>query len=164
MTASLLSLGTMFQLGYVTNDLEAAVDDFGERLGVRDFHIVDVGAAAGKPVPHGARIAMAWSGATMVELIQPLGEPAPVYVDDLAPPGDLVVKFNHVGLTVPEEGRWRIMLDRLAEHGLEVAWRGSDPARLDVAYVDARATLGHYVEFIRDCPAIRELMARVPHN
>lgn len=158
-----LDHGAVFQLGYVTDDVEQAMAGF-RRLGVERFRVGEVGAAAGRPGPYGARIAMAWRGEMMIELIQPLGTPAPVYVDDLPPPGAGRCVFNHVGIWVPDQTGWDALMADLAARDMPVAWSGSDPARFDVAYVDTRASIGHYCEFIRVCPVLAELFASVPRN
>ncbi|ARR54734.1 hypothetical protein HY78_15475 [Rhizorhabdus wittichii DC-6] len=154
---------TIFQLGYVTDDLDHALAGF-RGLGVERFRINQVGAAAGLSSPHGARIAMAWAGDVMIEVIEPQGIPAPVYVDDLPPPGSRRCVFNHVGLAVPDHAAWQALRAELDRRGLPIAWHGSNPAQFDVAYVDTRPLTGHYSEFIRVCPVLAEMFASVPRN
>jgi len=156
--------GPVFQLGYVTNDVDAAVAAYKQNLGIANFSVINVGKAAGNDAPYGARIGLAWAGALMIELIQPIGSPAPFYVDDLAPSGKLVTRFNHVGVMVPETESWNAITAAVEKQGLKVAWRGSDPARNNVAYVDMRATVGHYVELIHMSPTMKALFDRVPRN
>lgn len=153
----------IFQLGYVTDDLDSALAGFRE-MGVERFRINPVGAAAGLACAHGARIAMAWAGDTMIEVIEPQGPPAPVYVDDLPPPGSRRCVFNHVGLAVPDRARWDALGAELDRRGLPIAWHGSDPTRFDVAYVDTRPLVGHYSEFIRVCPVLAEMFDSIPRN
>ena len=160
---ALSSYGRIFQLGYVTDDLDQAVRGY-SALGVEHFRIIEVGAAAGRPAPYGARIAMAWLGELMIELIQPVGTPAPVYVDDLPPPGSRRCVFNHVGVAVSDRAAWDGLTGELERRGLPIAWRGSDPANFDVAYVDTRPSIGHYSEFIHVCPRLAEMFAQVPRN
>jgi hypothetical protein len=162
-TGALTRFGPVFQLGYVTDDLDHAMLGF-RGLGVERFRVVEVGAAAGRPGLHGARIAMAWLRDLMVELIQPIGTPAPVYVDDLPPAGARRCVFNHVGLAVPDRASWDALIVELDRQALPIAWRGSDPATFDVAYVDTRATTGHYSEFIHVCPRLAGMFAQVPRN
>ena len=160
---ALSAFGRIFQLGYVTDDLDHAIHAY-RSLGVTQFRIVEVGAAAGRPGPYGARIGMAWLGELMVELIQPVGAPAPVYVDDLPPPGSRRCTFNHVGLAVRDRAAWDGLTAELERQSLPIAWHGSDPARFDVAYVDTRPLIGHYSEFIHVCPLLAEMFAQVPRN
>lgn len=155
---------TMFQLGYVTDDLETALARFRE-LGIERFAIGPVGAAANAHSPFGARIAMAWAGELMIEIIEPLRDrTAPVYVDDLPPAGSHRCVFNHVGLAVPDQKTWDALETELETRKLPIVWRGSDPARFDVSYVDTRPLLGHYCEFIRICPVLADKFANVPKN
>lgn len=153
----------IFQLGYVTDDLDHAVAAYRD-LGIEHFRISAVGAAAGLDSPHGARIAMAWAGDVMIELIEPRGTPAPVYVDDLPPPGSRRCVFNHIGLAVPDQAAWSALMGELDRRRLPIAWHGSNPDRFDVAYVDTRALTGQYSEFIRVCPVLAEMFASVPRN
>lgn len=154
----------IFQFGYVTDDLESAVARFGE-LGIEQFRISPVGAAADGHSPFGARIAMAWAGELMIEIIEPLRDKtAPVYVDDMPPAESRRCVFNHVGLAVPDHETWNALEKELERRKLPIVWRGSNPARFDVSYVDTRPLLGHYCEFIRICPVLVEQFANVPKN
>lgn len=154
---------TIFQLGYVTDDLDHALTAYRE-LGVENFRVTNVGAAGGGGSPYSARIAMAWVGDVMIELIEPQGTPAPVYIDDLPPPGSRRCVFNHIGLSVPDHEAWAGVMGELAKRNLDIAWHGSNPDNFDVAYVDTRPLIGQYSEFIRVCPVLAELFASVPKN
>ena len=152
-----------FQLGYVTDDIAHAMRSF-RLLGIAEFLIVEVGAAAGRDAPYGARIAMAYAGDQMIELIQPIGPPAPVYIDDLPPPGSKRCVFNHVGFGVPDRDAWDGLVGELDRQAVEISWRGSDPSRFDVIYADTRPAFGHYCEFIRLSPELQALFERVPRH
>lgn len=163
MTGIFKDHAAIFQLGYVTDDLESAMARFRDQ-GIERFRVNQVGAAAGLTSPYGAHIAMAWAGDIMMELIEPQGRPAPVYVDDLPPPGSYRCVFNHIGLAVPDQTAWDALKIELQRRNLPITWHGSAPERFDVAYVDTRALLGHYCEFIRVCPVLAEMFASVPRN
>jgi len=154
---------TPFQLGYVTDDVDNAMHSF-RRFGIDDFLVVEVGSAAGRDAPYGARIAMAYAGSQMVELIQPIGEPAPVYVDDLPAPGSKRCVFNHIGFGISDRDAWAGLVGELDRQGLEISWRGSDPSRFDVIYADTRSAIGHYSEYIRLSPEIVAMFDRVPRH
>jgi hypothetical protein len=152
-----------FQLGYVTDDLDHAMRSF-RQLGIQEFLVTDVGSASGQDTPHGARIAMAYVGDQMIELIAPVGTPAPVYVDHLPRSGSHRCIFNHVGFSIPDRDGWQRMIDELDRQDLEISWRGSNPLQFDVIYADTRTRLGHYCEFIRRCPEMDALFDRVPRT
>jgi hypothetical protein len=85
-------LGPIDQLGYVVDDIEAAMGHWVERLGVGPFFFLPsppLGDLTYRGEPTGARIAVAlsFSGDLQVELIQPLDDEPTPYRDFLAAHG-----------------------------------------------------------------------------
>lgn len=130
-----------FQVGYVARDLDAAMTQFGKRFGPVEFQVID----AVEPHLHTRRIALAWIGATMIELIEPNQHVPSIYIDALpASPGE--IRFHHLGCLIAD---YPGTLRRLEAEGYDVPFAMSYGEVLDCCYADTRAQLGHYMEYIR---------------
>lgn len=83
-------LGTVAQLAYVVEDLEAAIDHFIRDLGAGPFFVIDHFLQPGRQTYRGKvstsdqRIAMGFSGQTWFELIQPLDREPSIYHEVIA--------------------------------------------------------------------------------
>jgi hypothetical protein len=149
--------GRFFKLGYVTQNLEAAMARFADRYGVPRFVVADSRNLArweGQQV----RAAMAFRGDVLVELIEPLGEPG-LFVDALPKGGD--VRLHHLAYMMATSA-WTTLRDDLAAHGLSIAFETSPEFPLQVIYADTRAELGHFVEFVHQNEEADALFASVP--
>jgi hypothetical protein len=155
-----------FQIAYVTTDMDRALQIFRDRYGVRKFFTSH--ADQQLTCPGGLRravfdAAMAWVGDTQIEVIQPTGGDCTLYSEPL-PAGRFALQPHHYGYMV-EGGtpadwqRFRAGLG--AEH--PIAAEASMEAG-SWAYVDERATLGHYNEYMCLGSDGRAFMAQVPRN
>jgi hypothetical protein len=152
-----------FQLGYVTTDIEQAVDTYRNELGIGRFSVADrelhVESPTGPLTVH-ARIALAFVDDLMIEFIQPIGGDAQIYSDALPRKGFAMV-LHHLGYLVDsariEWPQFRGLLDERV-----VFEKAGDPSHL---YVDTRSTLGHYIEYIwLSSERMTELRSRVPQD
>jgi hypothetical protein len=140
-------LAGLFQLAYVTRDMDAA-----KALLAREHGIGEYRAVAESPIPLTIPanstvlmdVQVAWVGDWMIELIQPLSGAVDIYAQGL-PDGDGIA-FHHIGAIIggarKEWDSFRAGLDesRIAIEG------GRE--RMRFTYVDERQTLGHYVEYL----------------
>ena len=129
------------QNAYVTHDLDQAVALISERYGVTDWQILapdmTVKTLAGEQ-PMVVRVGSAWLGGLNLELIQPVSGYVDHYVNMLpADKGDPVPRFHHISLRRDDEA--------------PVSIKDAIPSLVFV-YLDARATLGHYLEFTWKSP------------
>jgi len=76
------------------------------------------------------------------ELIQPVSGLVDVYREDL--PDRYPLRFHHICMCVPDWAEFRAELDRRKS---PVVIEGGTPGHLQFAYVDARDSLGHYLEY-----------------
>lgn len=133
-----------FQNAYVTRDLDKALTLFRSRFGidkVLQFDAeVDIRTPAGTG-PAAFRTALAWVGSLQYEFIQPLSGLVQVYREAL-PDGDGLA-FHHVCMRVQDWERTRAAIER-GPH--PVVLEGSTTG-VRFVYVDARDTLGHYLEY-----------------
>ena len=133
-------LAHFFQLGYVTRDIDRALEGLRHRARSEDFQIVPAVA----PYTQIRRIALSWAGSTMIELIEPDPEVPSVYLESL-PRSAGGIALHHLGFLTDD---FPAMLHRLASEGFSVPMRMSYGEVLDCCYADARAQFGHYLEYV----------------
>jgi hypothetical protein len=141
-----------FQLGYVTRDGDAAMAQFNQRFGPVEFQVVSGGTPAIK------RIALSYVGDTMIEILEVNTSIASFYSDYLSA-GLADVRLHHLGYLIDD---YPGTLKRLKAEGYDIPLCGSAGDVLDVCYADARAQLGHYLEFIRLGDEGRRWFSSVP--
>lgn len=146
--------GRFFQLGYVTRDLDAAMAEFSRRFGPAEFQVIE----ATEPNIHTRRIALTWIGATMTEIIEPNASVPSLYVDSI-PATAGPIRFHHIGCLIED---YPAALHRLRTEGYAIPMFLSYGEVLDCCYADARAHLGHYLEYIRLGPEGKKWFASVP--
>lgn len=137
-------LGRFYQLGYVCRDIDRAMATFAERCGVAEFGIME------GPMPHYGRapvqkIALAFRGEVMVELIQPQTDVPTIYTHSL-PPDDVSARLHHLGYLVEDEEEW----ERVEAHHVRLGNPRVAGANLDIirySYFDTSADAGHFTEY-----------------
>lgn len=142
------SLEGIFQLAYVTSDLERAAEAIRARFAVPEFTEIPVGTVplilpAGESVS--MKVLVAWVGRYQIELIQPQPGGLGIYRDGLAR-DDAPLRFHHVGLLVDGGmSEWESVRSCLPSESIAMEG-GHGPIRF--VYVDERPLLGHYVEYV----------------
>lgn len=106
-----------------------------------DHFVMEVKTPAGHGSA-GAKIAIGWVGDVQYEVIEPVSGLIDLYRDAL--PAHHALRFHHFGLRTFDFDRMRAEIDR---HGRPVALEGTT-AGARFVYVDARDSLGHYLEYI----------------
>lgn len=148
--------GDIFQMSYITRDMDAAIDHAARELGVTGFDVsepsVDI-LCYGKPETLAVKAAMANFGGRQLEIIQPVSGPTHVYTDSV----DLdfhILNFHHVAIAVPGAyPEWERLLADVRASGDEFAFRtpepeGDTPPMLCFCYVDTRHRWGHMTEYL----------------
>ena len=138
------------QIAYVTNDLAAAMARLTAEYGTPGFfemsNIQPGENSAGKPV---LKIALALVGGVEVELIEPIGDTAPLFSDVLPGGDDLAIRFHHIAARIDGPlSNWDAHVASLDLTTHQVAFDGAIGDMLRYIYTDERATLGHYVEHV----------------
>jgi len=139
------------QIALVVRDLDAAMRQYWELLGVGPWRVYTYGPPLvremtyrGKAEEYRMRLALAQVGALVVELIQPLSDNN-IYVEHLDRKGE---GLHHVGVFVPSFDRAVADAQR---QGFSVLQSGRGYGRLGdggFAYLDTEATLGVILELI----------------
>lgn len=138
--------GVHYQNAYITRDIEKALDTFRTRLGQENVSSFEVTVDAWTPqkglAPATNKLAFIWINNLQIELIQPVSGNVDLYADDL-PEGD-GMKFHHFCVRVDDWDSFRANVDKM---GYPVVLEGGGD-QLKYVYLDARDTLGHYIEYV----------------
>lgn len=158
--------GELFQMSYITRDLDAAMEHCKAELGIEHFDTTDAEVEVlsfGKLRPLKIRAAFANVGRHQFELIQPVSGAIEVYTDEV----DLsrhIVNFHHIAIAVRGGfAQWQELLAEVRASGDDFAFLcPAEPTSEDkvcFAYVDTRRRLGHYTEFLWVDEAIKPIPA-----
>ena len=141
-----------YQNAYVTHNLDRAIELFGEVYGLKDFHTVDADMTLSTPEgdkPSQVRVGMAWSGRIQIELIQPVSGYLEPYLPYLpADRSDAVPRPHHIAV---RRNDLATMRQEARSLGLPLAFESGIPG-LQCIFLDARKSLGHYLEFVWASP------------
>jgi len=144
-------LANVWQLGYVTTDLDRAMEVMAEQFGLRHCVKLPAGGAtflAGEqPAEWEARFAMGARGGLIVELIEPLGGEVEFYRRFLPDDGSFAVRFHHFATFIPTgDPEWERVRAILGRSQLRFDYTVLIPDRVRAGYVDTSAQLGHLIE------------------
>ena len=138
----------IWQVAYVTDDLDRAMETAKQRFGVEQMIEVPTGGefyAGDELVEWNTRIAMGARGGLIFELIQPVSGEVDFYRRFLPKDGGL--GFHHFAAFVADgDEQWDSLKAVLARQGLRIDYTLIIPGRVRAGYVDTSADLGHYLE------------------
>ena len=146
-----------FQIAYVTNDIDRAVEIFRSRFGVGSFRANDDVLESGTRVG----IRSAWIGGMMYEICYGAGPGMELYTDWAPPDGEFVLRFHHFGYLIPDEQAWQALDRQIDEGGWKVRTRSNIPGFFRGCYIEV-PELGHFLEFILPGPGLLERMNATP--
>lgn len=141
-----------YQNAYVTHNLDAAMALIDARFGKIDWIVFDPEMQL--KTPHGikastVRAALGWQAGHQIELIQPVSGHLDHYLPVLpADPDDPTPRFHHIAVRRDDEAAMRAEIEAL---GFPLVFEGEVPGLVFI-YLDARATLGHYFEYVWATP------------
>ena len=136
---AVLPLTDFYQFGFVTRDLDAATARLGARYGIASFRR--------KQANPWMETAHAYVGPSMIEIIAVGTEAPSLYRDDL--PDDGIARLHHLGYRIADPAGWAALEEALAASGLATPMKGAVmDGHLRYAYVDTRADLGVYTEYV----------------
>jgi hypothetical protein len=149
------------QVSYATTNLEHACRVLGATYAIPRFSI---SRGAGVESPSGTitiNVAQAFVGDRHIEIIEPAGGPDGLYRDVL-PNSGFAVRHHHFGHVAEHVEEWRRIQAFIADGGWQVVLAGNYFDMMHYAYVDTRAELGHYLEFMFQTEKCRDLFNDVP--
>lgn len=153
------------QLAYVTNNIAAAARMFESAYGAPGFFLFgNVETGAGPADGPRLRIGLCNIGGVEIELIEPIGETAPLFASVLTAAPELQVHFHHTALRIEGTlGAWQNYAASIDRAAHQVVFEGSLNDDLHFFYTDERARLGHYIEHVWMSPALLgQMRAAVP--
>lgn len=138
--------GFHYQNAYVTRDIEKWISVFEKNAKVD--RILRHEGETTLMTPSGParltnKLAFIWVGDLQYELIEPVSGDVALYADGL--PADDGLRFHHICMRVPDWDDFRARVDQ--QPYPVVIERDTSPA-LKFLYLDARAFLGHYLEYV----------------
>lgn len=154
--------GPLFQAGYVTLDVERATDLFRRTQGVNDWFLSPTGTLPTRGGGMQVRVALAWMGDTMIEIIGCEGGDDGIY-RQILPRDEFAVRLHHIAFRLRDEAEWQAMLEGGRRHGYDLAL-SVETASTRAAYLDTRAALGHYVEYLYYFDEARSSLPHIPQN
>lgn len=141
--------GHLYQLGYVCDDIEVGIAQFRGRGMTHEPHVMEVqqpvNTPDGREVVNHMKLCFIWIGDMQYELIQPIADPLGIYARANSVQGGGPLRFHQTCMRVKD---WADFRRRVDEQDLPVAMeRDMGGDSLKFLYLDARATLGHYLEY-----------------
>jgi hypothetical protein len=143
---------------WVTNDLGQAIETFSKRYGITDFQFIEGDMPSGGHI----RVAFAWAGGQILEVISARG-PGSEFYNELLPDEGFAIRFHHLGFIVHDEAGWQSLEADLASQAWPIAHKTLTGSFIDAYYVRA-PELGHYLEFVRPLDSGVAFYASVPAN
>lgn len=135
-----------YQNAYVTSDIDRAVDLIQREHGLTgEVQRIEVTNQIWTPDGEGAstlKLAFIWKGRLQYELIEPVSGLVGLYQD--AVPRDRLLQFHHVAMRADD---WDGLLTDIGRQNKKIAMKG-EAGPIKYLYVDARDTLGHYLEYV----------------
>jgi hypothetical protein len=163
--SSLFAGDAVHQIGYVTNDCSEAVRRYREIYGVADFLCLDGNETVVAPGKIATlNVAMAFVKGTMIEFIEPAGGVDMLYREGL-PESGFGIRQHHLGYAMFHEAEWEAAQRVVRSLGLPVVLQGETPEVIRYQYLDLRADIGHYIEYLYYLgDGGRQLLASIPRN
>ena len=145
----------LFQMSYITRDLDAAMAHAREHMGVEHFDTTDAEVEVlsfGQLRPLKLRAAFANIGRNQFEIIEPVSGAIEIYTDEV----DLtkhLLNFHHIAIAVRGTiDDWRALLAEVRASGDQFAFlmpaEPQDDDQFCFCYVDTRLRIGHYTEYL----------------
>lgn len=129
----------LYQMGFVTDDLDAAQERLGRRFGITRYRV--------KRDPARISTAHAYAAEMMIEIIEPGPDAPAVYRTDVPRGG--AVRLHHLGYRVRDVAAWERILALVEDEGWATPLRGAVmDGHLRYLYVDTLADLGIYQEYV----------------
>jgi len=152
--------GGIFQLGYIVQDLDAAIEYWIRDLNVGPWFRLDGFDGGDDAVHRGGKytatvdLAMAFAGHMQIELIQPNDDEPSVYREMIEDRG---YGFHHFGVACDDV---EAGIAKLEAKGYEMAYKASVPTGGHVAYMDGGPGQPGFLELVASTPGFEEMFGR----
>jgi hypothetical protein len=132
-----------YQNAYVTRDINAALVNLRTLHNFQNIFQFETPVELQTPAGNGTallKMALAWVGRLQYELIEPVSGLVDIYRDGLPASG---MRLHHIAMRTKD---WDATLAEIHRQKLSIVLQGEVPGARFL-YVDARKTLGHYLEY-----------------
>lgn len=154
---------TLFQMAYVTDDMDASMRKAMAAFGIRSFQVNrDMAIQTGQGVAT-AHFALCFLGGTQIEIIEPTGGADSIYRQGIRGRGGSL-SFHHAGMLITDEAQWHAMVAAVEQSGASVPVRGAFGDLMHYLYVDRREQIGHYLEYMWRTAAGATIFDAVPRT
>jgi hypothetical protein len=138
------------QVAYVTNDLDRATALFKREYGAPGFFVLDNESTnRGLPDDPHLRLALCNVGGVEIELIEPIGNTAPLFSDVLERGSELEIRFHHVAIRIDgPSDNWQTHVASVDLVAHPIVFSGSFGDDCHFFYTDETPRLGHYIEHL----------------
>ena len=147
-----------FQRGYVVADIDSAMARITAAYGITQWSIIDNRGTNRMT----RRIALARTGLSMIELIEPNDAVAHIYADH-RPAASQTAQFHHLGCLLPDIAALEDVVAQLQRCDIPIVGRG-EAGPLHFLYADTRAELGHFMEYLATDGEPLAMLDNVPGN
>jgi hypothetical protein len=144
------------QIAYVTNDIDQAIELFKRDYAAPGFFkFNNFAAGAAKPGTPELWIAIAHVNGVEIELIEPVGDTAPLFKAPLKPGPELDICFHHIAIRIdgPIEN-WHAHAASIDTVKHKIVFEGGLGEDLRYFYTNELGRLGHYVEHVWMSPGM----------
>ena len=156
---------SLFQVAYVTTDLDRATCELGALLGIPRFQVNRGAEIQTSTGPARADFALAFIREQQIEIIQPSGGADGVYREPL-PADRFAMRLHHFGQLITDTATWEVVRASVRASGLPTPVSGvfcrEGVPLMHYLYADTRPLLGHYLEFMYRTEAGRDIFNQVP--
>ena len=143
----------IFQIAYVTTDVDEAVRQFDLRLGVARWHVMrGLHVAVRDGASAVLDVALANRGDMQLEIIAPVSGDDQVYREAIEGASGFRLVHHHVAQLLPTIDQWEASKAFALKQGFALAVDGSDESGTRYFYADTRSLLGHYLECVFYAP------------
>jgi hypothetical protein len=154
----------IYQVAYVTNDLDQALAVLGGVHGVpRFWQQRDMPFATGQDRSAVCHIGLAFVGAVQIEVIEPREGDVSIYRDWLTGTDGFALRFHHLCRLFDSEAAYDQALADLRAAGRPLPICAEAPGMGRYFYADYRPELGHYLEGIVYRPQAQAFLDAIPH-
>jgi hypothetical protein len=108
------------------------------------------------------RVAFAWAGGQVLEIISATG-PGTDFYNEMLPDDEFAIRFHHLGFIVYDEAGWSALEADLKAGDWPIAHKTLTGNFIDAYYIKA-PELGHYLEYVHPLQAGVDFYASVPAN
>ena len=152
--------GSIIQIAYVVRDIRTSVEGYARALGVKPFYLLEHVQQAnpnfrGQAIAPDFSVALGFSGAVQIELIQQHCDTPSIYKEFLDHHGE---GYHHVWRHVEDFDR---ALDEYRALGCEIPWQVESVGFGRCAYIDTLGKFGAYIELLEWSPRMQAIWEKL---